>query len=444
MDYHERHGHDVASFDDLPSTHRMPTVSAADALDDLNDGDNSPFIPTGLEALDAALKPSLDIDIASGGVQKGQVTEIWGPPGVGKTAFGIQLAASCLSDGKGVVWVDGFHRVPIERLRSVLGSKVRKDKEEEEVDATVDERLNALTHYTCPSLPHLIALLCRPTSSCIPQNTSLIVVDSLSALVNHAFPRTPEQKKMVDSKGNKVPSLSARRLQVLQYIIGALQKLAATRDIAIVVLTQCATKMMQAERGATLVPAINAGVWEQGISTRLVLYRNLAFSDAGVQGLRLVGVQKLNGKASEAPVDTICAFDIEESGLITVEYDFSEPVPNHLSTPSSKRKLGDTTLEIADSDDEDYGWQEEDDEAVPPPPSQWQGSEDILLVPEPESEQEDEEQEEKEDEGSYHEADDAGDEDADDAFNTTADVSQFDSKKVFGRDREIQDSQADW
>lgn len=108
MDYHERHGHDVASFDDLPSTReipqcpftcipisltysredRMPTVSAADALDDLNDGDNSPFIPTSLEALDATLKSSLDIDIVTGGVQKGQVTEIWGPPGVGKTAFG--------------------------------------------------------------------------------------------------------------------------------------------------------------------------------------------------------------------------------------------------------------------------------------------------------------------------------------------------------------------
>lgn len=98
---------------------------------------------------------------------------------------------------------DGFHRVSIERLRSVLGSRVKRDKEKEQEDATVDERLDALTHYTCLSLPHLIALLCRPTPSCIPQDTSLIVVDSLSALVNHTFPRTPEQKKIVDSKGNK-------------------------------------------------------------------------------------------------------------------------------------------------------------------------------------------------------------------------------------------------
>lgn len=127
--------------------------------------------------------------------------------------------------------------------------------------------------------------------------------------------------------------------------------------------------------------------------------------------------------------------------MVTVEYDFSEPLPNHLSTPSTKRKLGDTTLEIADSDDEDYGWQEEDDEAVPPPPSQWQGSEDILLVPEPESDQEDEEPEEEK-EGS-DKTEDAGDEDADAAFDTTADESQL-ASKVFGRDREIQDSQADW
>lgn len=73
---------------DVSREDRMPTVSAADVLDDLNDGDNSPFISTGLDALDAALKPSLDIDIVTGGVQKAQVIEIWGPPGVGKTAFG--------------------------------------------------------------------------------------------------------------------------------------------------------------------------------------------------------------------------------------------------------------------------------------------------------------------------------------------------------------------
>lgn len=58
-------------------------------------------------------------------------------------------------------------------------------------------------HYTCPTLPHLIALLCRPSVGCIPQNTSLVVVDSLSTLVNHAFPRIADSKPITLKNGTK-------------------------------------------------------------------------------------------------------------------------------------------------------------------------------------------------------------------------------------------------
>lgn len=72
----------------------------------------------------------------------------------------------------------------------------------EDKDADRDG-VDAFAHFTCPSLPHLIALLCRPTALCIPQGTSLVVVDSLSALVNHAFPKLPETYSNRDAKGNK-------------------------------------------------------------------------------------------------------------------------------------------------------------------------------------------------------------------------------------------------
>lgn len=100
--YYSVHGHDVSSFD-LPSTHRLPTVSAAKAHADLS-GDPSRFVSTGLDTLDAQLSaaPSNDNDgndhddhtsaaasgPVGGGVQRGIVTEIWGPPGVGKTSLG--------------------------------------------------------------------------------------------------------------------------------------------------------------------------------------------------------------------------------------------------------------------------------------------------------------------------------------------------------------------
>ena len=101
--------------------------------------------------------------------------------------------------------------------------------------------------------------------------------------------------------------LAARRPQVLQFMISTLQKLAATRDLAIVILTQCATKM-QAEQGAHLVPSINASVWEQGISTRLVLFRDWMIEKGDAVSIHLAGVQKLNGKPSQSGFEDVVAF----------------------------------------------------------------------------------------------------------------------------------------
>lgn len=156
-----------------------------------------------------------------GGIQRGQVTEIWGPPGSGKTAFGyvcgpdihdfrlkltclcsVQLAAHCLRDGGEVVWVgpslslsqrrvslhlltstDFTHRVSFERMRHVVGASIGTQDE----DATL-AFLDMVTYYMFDSLPHFVAQICRPTWH-VPPATALIVIDSLSALLTYAFPR---------------------------------------------------------------------------------------------------------------------------------------------------------------------------------------------------------------------------------------------------------------
>lgn len=104
-------------------------------------------------------------------------------------------------------------------------------------------------------------------------------------------------------------ALSARRLQVLQHIIRALQKLAATKDIAILIFTQCGTRV-QVDQGATLVPSVNAAVWDQGISTRLVLFRDWSSDEAESHGLHLVGVQKKSGTPTAWPMNDISAYEI--------------------------------------------------------------------------------------------------------------------------------------
>lgn len=346
----------------------------------------------------------------------------------------IQAAANVLREGKSVVWVDCFHPVNRERLIDICTAAEAATEGDKDAFAGP---LDRLVHFACPSLAHFIALLCRPTESTLPTDTVLIVVDSLSAVINHAFPRTPPTPKGVPKVNNKGglglgstlllhplvrpllivrtgPPLAARRIQVLQYIVGALQKLAATRDAAVVVLTQCATRM-QAERGATLVPAVNTNVWDQGIASRVALYRDWVWADGRTAGARFAAVQKVNGRVVEAEaLEKACAFEIESVGLIRGHEKFSCGVLRHADvtgcmqtgiiprdydgikpesavsyTPMQKRKLGETGFEVPDSegDDEDYGWGDDDDTALPRPPPQWQGSEDVILGQHPETDE---------------------------------------------------------
>lgn len=74
-------------------------MTASQALESLqNEGSNC--ISTGIKALDRLLDPTtMSSQIYGsgqrepGGVRKGQVTEIWGPPGSGRTALGYEEKA---------------------------------------------------------------------------------------------------------------------------------------------------------------------------------------------------------------------------------------------------------------------------------------------------------------------------------------------------------------
>ncbi|KAK1252807.1 hypothetical protein MKX08_003994 [Trichoderma sp. CBMAI-0020] len=384
MDYHAIHGHDTASFDIPNSTRelslalawlaaifvptnevdidRLPTVPASQALEDLK-ADPAAHISTGLVTLDCALLglDSEDSQNAAvhGGVKRGQVTEIWGPPGCGKTALGIQLAANALSDGNGVVW----------RMANVL-KNVKESRMLADIQSIQDVDPAKLVHYSCMTLPHLLAFISRPTTTAIASNVSLIVISSLSALINSSLPRSLEAKG--GKKPAKGPTQASKRLQGLQFIITTLQKLAATKNCAVVLLSQCATKM-RSEQMATLIPSINTTVWEQGVSTRLVLFRDWAWNASKSSSVFLAGLQKIDGRVAQDAV--------EHAGISSVHYEANSlDMEVAVIAPRPKRKLGQTDLEVPDSDDdEDYGWADEDEDALPPPPSQWQGSEDLIL-----------------------------------------------------------------
>ena len=242
------------------------------------------------------------------------------------------------------------------------------------------------------------------------------------------------------------PNPAARKFPILQSLTNTLQKLAATRNIAVVVLSQCVTKMRPG-CGAVLVPAVSTTAWEQGLGCRVALFRDWGWNNEdgqAVNNVRLAQVIKAEGTALPDRRQKVVGFFIDEvclprflfrefktltflticstttlvlivltsfqNGLelldlpSTTLFDPSRPqLPAARNLPSTpilpqKRKISATDLEVPDSegeDDEDYGWAEDDEEAVPVMPPQWQGSEDILIPPQGELEVEDAEEEQE-------------------------------------------------
>lgn len=124
-----------------------------------------------------------------------------------------------------------------------------------------------------------------------------------------------ERKADISATG---PPASVKRKQALQSIIKALQTLASTRNCAVVLLSQCATHMQQSGRGATLTPAVNTALWEQGVSTRLVLFRDWTLGPPELGKTRdryyapgfLAGVQKLDGRHAHEGLEHVSAFEV--------------------------------------------------------------------------------------------------------------------------------------
>lgn len=217
---------------------------------------------------------------------------------------------------------DATNPLPGPRLLQILSaiqnSSLKEDSSSPAKLRTTTDLVSKLTHFSIPTLPHLIALLCHSTSTFPPPSTSLIVIDSLSSLITSTYPRntdsaltalkagpstTPSPRfpmyfqhkrkltRPTATKQDRHRWAASRKWSVLQSIISSLQKLATLRNIAVVVLNQSATKI-QSGSGAILVSGILSTAWDAGIAARIVLFRDWGWEGREV---RFAAVLKAKG-----------------------------------------------------------------------------------------------------------------------------------------------------
>lgn len=265
------------------STHRLPTLNGAQALVEVV-GKRKP-IPTGLTNVDAALSTAYAL-LSDGGIHRGSITEIYGPPGCGKTHFAIQIAANALSEDESsqVTWIDTSTELPFDRLEQFLG---RFDETQNAVTSGSDDgdsaqgsRIARLNHLYSSSLSHILALLLHPPDDFPSEGTSLLVIDDFSSLVMTGL---PQNDKLMGSAAYSASlsrddilakSIAARRSALLTAISSGLARLAASRNLAVIVLSKASSNRRNGEKNAVLRSTLSSQQWNENISTKIVIYRD--------------------------------------------------------------------------------------------------------------------------------------------------------------------------
>ena len=136
--------------------------------------------------------------------------------------------------------------------------------------------LSDLHHFSTPSLPFLLAMLCQQAANFPPPDCSLLVLDSLSNVFNAAFSKSVDDSDQTSDKKQADGArqwASKRRWALLEEISQRLQKLAVVHDMAVLIINQTATRLRH-ETGVLLQSALSSQVFENCVKNRVVTYRD--------------------------------------------------------------------------------------------------------------------------------------------------------------------------
>ncbi|KAF1811930.1 P-loop containing nucleoside triphosphate hydrolase protein, partial [Eremomyces bilateralis CBS 781.70] len=361
---------------------RLASVSVLEALQ--TESLATTPLSTQLRSLDIRLHdgkdPQYSSDVRSGGLPRRQIAELYGPPGSGKTEFCIQLAANAVCNGGNVLWIGA-------RLYPNCSTKLFRPRFDQVLAAVnpkastsfpgqMKERGAGLRHLATPSLAHLLSIIKRPPSQLGLEKKSLMILESLSTVVDLAYQRlTKEQEKEKKKDG---AWRGSRKYAVLNDVASSLSKIAAIHNIAIVITNQTITRITGGGR-ALLCPSISGPEWENCISTKMVVFRDWGRKratsqgngeDEKVGGVHVIGLLKARGERLDqnGRFGAVIPFVIHEHGIEEVDLQPSAmPLAMPLSpTRPSTRVLADV---IPDSEDElgsdgDFDWFEEADFAM--------------------------------------------------------------------------------
>mgnify|MGYP000158873537 CR=1 FL=1 len=253
-----------------PDCQSSRTTASSTALEIFSKRQNVRGIVTFCRALDHLLSPG-------NGFPSGEVTEVCGQPGIGKTQIAIQAAVNAtiprLLGGVGgaAVYIDTEGSFVVERVRQIarrlvadLRAKTLASERKKADNADSSARLQAARSYTEEHIlknihyfrvfnySEQIAVI-NSLQSFLAAHTDVrvVIVDSISCHFRQGFEDMALRTRILASMGQKLHSYANHN------------------NVAVVLTNQVTTKISKAT-GPTLVPALGEG-WGHVCTNRLVI-----------------------------------------------------------------------------------------------------------------------------------------------------------------------------
>jgi hypothetical protein len=202
----------------------------------------------------------------------------------------------------------------------------------------------------------------------------LIVITALSTLIEHAYPRIPEDysRNRTTTKTDTQKWLSGRRAAITAEIANKLSRLAAVKNVAVLITNEMMTKIRRGEE-AVLAPVLASQDWTKAMNARIVLFADWPPPGSSTPGeekqrkvVRYAGVMKASSSGSTSQMGEAVPFIVTSAGIVEVVVDAHVISP--ATRTASARESGQNTRkrphdEVADSDedaDSEYGWAPDD------------------------------------------------------------------------------------
>ncbi|KAM3933849.1 DNA repair protein RAD51 homolog 3 [Leptodactylus fuscus] len=254
-------------------------------------------------------------EILGGGVPMTKVTEICGPPGIGKTQLCMQLAVDvqipeCFGGADGeTVYIDTENSFMVERLVDIANACVvhcslitQTHQQDDQKIAmqrfTVNNILSHIYYFSCHDYAELLAqILFLPEFIAQHSKIKLVIIDSIAFPFRHSF-----------------DDLSLRT-RLLNMLAQQLINIANQHKLAVVLTNQMTTRIGSSE--ALLVPALGEN-WGHAATYRVILHWE------GLQ--RFAALNKAPNQK-----DITVQFEITQQGFRDVQ-----PVEPKASSPKSE------------------------------------------------------------------------------------------------------------